>query len=280
GELSPLETAPRLPPKGSRGWWGYKRGGFAPDVAPLGQEATCPLCLDFFEQPMVLSCGHNFCRHCLAQLGPEASCPQCRAKVEPSSACPNWALANMVRLVKRLRPHLKKVFVLCPAVPVTLNGSTAHPQLIKYQECLDVPERFDQEFCVLGSEGFTTGWHCWEVSSRLPFVGGGKACWAVGVAKESIRRKGTFQLSSQEGIWAVGKSVRGEMVTFDMYHQKLSLQRPLQRLRVRLDCEVRNVEFLDAETEASLHISWVGSVRGETLRPFFYLGQEGVTLSM
>ncbi|KAG8127270.1 hypothetical protein E2320_014213 [Naja naja] len=69
----------------------------------LGQEATCPLCLDFFEQPMVLSCGHNFCRHCLAQLGPEASCPQCRAKVEPSSACPNWALANMVRLVKRLR---------------------------------------------------------------------------------------------------------------------------------------------------------------------------------
>ncbi|KAG8127267.1 hypothetical protein E2320_014211, partial [Naja naja] len=145
---------------------------------------------------------------------------------------------------------------------------------IKYQECLDVPERFDQEFCVLGSEGFTTGWHCWEVSvheqnkapdvnpssSRLPFVGGGKACWAVGVAKESIRRKGTFQLSSQEGIWAVGKSVRGEMVTFDMYHQKLSLQRPLQRLRVRLDCEVRNVEFLDAETEASLHISWVGSV--------------------
>ncbi|XP_026550076.1 zinc finger protein RFP-like [Notechis scutatus] len=72
-------------------------------LGEMGQEATCPLCLDFFEQPMVLSCGHNFCRDCLAQLGPEASCPQCRAKVEPSSACLNRALANMVCLVKRLQ---------------------------------------------------------------------------------------------------------------------------------------------------------------------------------
>ncbi|XP_026549094.1 E3 ubiquitin-protein ligase TRIM7-like, partial [Notechis scutatus] len=69
----------------------------------LNQEATCPLCLDFFKQPMGLSCGHSFCRDCLAQVGAEASCPQCRAKVEPSSACPNWSLANMVCLVKRLR---------------------------------------------------------------------------------------------------------------------------------------------------------------------------------
>ncbi|XP_026581936.1 E3 ubiquitin-protein ligase TRIM7-like, partial [Pseudonaja textilis] len=69
----------------------------------LGQEATCPLCLDFFEQPMFLSCGHNLCRDCLAQLGPEPSCPQCRVKVEPGSACPNRALANVVRLVKRRR---------------------------------------------------------------------------------------------------------------------------------------------------------------------------------
>ncbi|ETE57793.1 RING finger protein 39, partial [Ophiophagus hannah] len=184
-------------------------------------------------------------------------------------------------------------------VPVTLNSSTAHPRLlchtstvfwaIKYQDCLDVPERFDQEFCVLGSEGFTTGWHCWEVSvhdrndppavnpsaSRLPFLWGGKACWAIGVAKESVRRKGTFQLSPQEGIWAMGKSVRGEIVIFDMYQQKLSLQRPLQSLRVRLDCEARQVEFLDAKTEASLHTCWVGAFPGETLRPFFYLGQDG-----
>uniref|UniRef100_A0A8C6VGJ2 Uncharacterized protein n=1 Tax=Naja naja TaxID=35670 RepID=A0A8C6VGJ2_NAJNA len=72
-------------------------------LGELSQEATCPLCLDFFKQPMGLSCGHNFCHDCLAQLGAEFSCPQCRAKVEPSSACPNRALANVVCLVKRLR---------------------------------------------------------------------------------------------------------------------------------------------------------------------------------
>ncbi|XP_026579616.1 E3 ubiquitin-protein ligase TRIM69-like, partial [Pseudonaja textilis] len=189
-------------------------------------------------------------------------------------------------------------------VSVTLNGSTAHPRLlchrsnlcwaIKYQEFPDVPERFDQEFCVLGCEGFTTGWCCWEVSvheldgvpdvkpsaPQLPFLWGGKARWAIGVAKESIRRKGTFPLSPQEGIWAVGRSVKGEMIAFDTYQQKLSLQRPLQRLRVRLDCEARQVEFLDAETEALLHTCWVGLALGQTLRPFFYLGQDRVTFSM
>lgn len=72
-------------------------------LGQLGQEATCPLCLDFFEQPMVLSCGHNFCRDCLAQLGAEFSCPQCRAKVGRDSACPNQPLANIVCHLKRLR---------------------------------------------------------------------------------------------------------------------------------------------------------------------------------
>ncbi|XP_063152445.1 E3 ubiquitin-protein ligase TRIM7-like isoform X2 [Candoia aspera] len=69
----------------------------------LGDEATCPLCLDYFKQPVGLACGHNFCHDCLARLGSAASCPQCRAMVEPSSTWPNQALANMVRLVKSLR---------------------------------------------------------------------------------------------------------------------------------------------------------------------------------
>ncbi|KAM6472465.1 E3 ubiquitin-protein ligase TRIM7-like [Liasis olivaceus] len=69
----------------------------------LGEEAICPLCLDYFKQPMGLACGHNFCRDCLAQLGSAASCPQCRAMMEPGSTRANQPLANVVCLVKRLR---------------------------------------------------------------------------------------------------------------------------------------------------------------------------------
>ncbi|KAG8127261.1 hypothetical protein E2320_014283 [Naja naja] len=54
-------------------------------LGELSQEATCPLCLDFFKQPMGLSCGHNFC-DCLAQLGPEASCPSAEPRWSPAPA--------------------------------------------------------------------------------------------------------------------------------------------------------------------------------------------------
>ncbi|XP_058028229.1 tripartite motif-containing protein 10-like isoform X2 [Ahaetulla prasina] len=181
-------------------------------------------------------------------------------------------------------PRLSKVYI-------QLNPSTAHPRLWcqgstvnwanKYQECLDVPERFNREFCVLGYGGFTTGWNCWEVSvleaDKIAPVWG-RPYWAIGVAKGSVRRKGSFQLSPQEGIWAVGKSVGGEIVAFSKDQQKLSLQRPLRRLRVRLGCEAKVVEFLDAEVEIPLYTFWTGPFLGETLWPFFYLGQEGVTL--
>lgn len=107
-----------------------------------------------------------------------------------------------------------------------------------------MPERFDRELCVLGCGRFTTGWNCWEVSvqeaDNVPVRG--RACWAIGVAKESVRRKESFQLSPQEGIWAVGEGVGGEIVAFSMVPWKLSLRRPLQRLRVRLDYEAGKVE--------------------------------------
>ncbi|XP_013921978.1 PREDICTED: tripartite motif-containing protein 7-like [Thamnophis sirtalis] len=479
-------------------------------LGQLGQEATCPLCLDFFEQPMVLSCGHNFCHHCLAQLGTRFSCPQCRAPVNSSSACPNRALANIVCRLKGLRTsqgaqeesngrrlcqeHGQPLQSFCssekrllcpgclgghqghPLLPLPeaaqeyknllrglleplrkegqklleqreeeeqrrqeiqeqfaaekekvgltleslqellrerqpiwlawlaeqeekmeakcgvtlaqlsgetsrlqqliaqterksrqpdveflqeiqdtvercqsyvvgrvervsprrqgrhstileknasvrqivdrkkgslqktltrknleqllatvgrkLNESTAHPRLHcnwssvfwarKYQGCPETPERFDRELCVLGCEGFTTGWTWWEVSVEeadcVPV--GGRDCWAIGVAKESVRRKGSFQLSPQEGIWAVGKWGGGQMIAFPKDQKKVILQRAPQRLRVRLGYEAETVEFLDAETEISLYTFRTGPFLGETLRPFFYVGHKGVFLRL
>ncbi|KAG5829991.1 hypothetical protein ANANG_G00319640, partial [Anguilla anguilla] len=80
--------------------------------------------------------------------------------------------------------------------PVTLDPNTAHLILslsedltsvrcsVERQQVPDNPERFDGwRWCVLGSEGFSSGRHCWDVE-----VGG--ELWAVGVAKESISRNG------------------------------------------------------------------------------------------
>lgn len=31
----------------------------------LQEEATCSICLDYFIDPVMTSCGHNFCRECI-----------------------------------------------------------------------------------------------------------------------------------------------------------------------------------------------------------------------
>ncbi|XP_037770759.1 zinc finger protein RFP isoform X2 [Chelonia mydas] len=78
----------------------------ASPVESLQEEATCPLCLEYFTDPVTLECGHNFCRACVAQCweGPDtaASCPQCRETVQQRNLRPNRQLANVVEIAKRL----------------------------------------------------------------------------------------------------------------------------------------------------------------------------------
>ncbi|XP_077778815.1 zinc finger protein RFP-like [Podarcis muralis] len=75
-------------------------------VRDLCEEATCPICLEYFRDPVIIhECGHNFCRSCLVQCWEksegEASCPQCRETVEQSSITRNQQLANFVEIIKK-----------------------------------------------------------------------------------------------------------------------------------------------------------------------------------
>ncbi|XP_074873039.1 uncharacterized protein LOC142024751 [Carettochelys insculpta] len=72
----------------------------------LQEEATCPVCLEYFTAPVTLECGHNFCRACISQCwegpDPAASCPQCRETVQQRHLRPNRQLANVTEIVKHL----------------------------------------------------------------------------------------------------------------------------------------------------------------------------------
>ncbi|XP_074873352.1 zinc finger protein RFP-like [Carettochelys insculpta] len=72
----------------------------------LQEEATCPVCLEYFTAPVTLQCGHNFCRACISQCwegpDPAASCPQCRETVQQRHLRPNRQLANVTEIAKRL----------------------------------------------------------------------------------------------------------------------------------------------------------------------------------
>ncbi|XP_065421092.1 zinc finger protein RFP-like [Chrysemys picta bellii] len=72
----------------------------------LQEQATCPICLEYFKDPVIIDCGHNFCRACIRHYwkgsDTAASCLQCRETVQQGNLRPNRQLANMVAIAKRL----------------------------------------------------------------------------------------------------------------------------------------------------------------------------------
>uniref|UniRef100_A0A8C0HDZ5 RING-type E3 ubiquitin transferase n=1 Tax=Chelonoidis abingdonii TaxID=106734 RepID=A0A8C0HDZ5_CHEAB len=78
----------------------------------LQKEATCPICLEYFTEPVSLECGHNFCRACISQCWEGSaiatSCPQCRQTVRQRNLRPNRQLANIVEIAKQLSLQVAK----------------------------------------------------------------------------------------------------------------------------------------------------------------------------
>uniref|UniRef100_A0A452GM55 RING-type E3 ubiquitin transferase n=1 Tax=Gopherus agassizii TaxID=38772 RepID=A0A452GM55_9SAUR len=73
----------------------------------LQDELTCPICLEYFKDPVSLDCDHNFCRACITQfwegLATNVFCPQCRATFPQRNLRLNRQLRNIVKAVRELR---------------------------------------------------------------------------------------------------------------------------------------------------------------------------------
>ncbi|XP_039358214.1 zinc finger protein RFP-like [Mauremys reevesii] len=159
---------------------------------------------------------------------------------------------------------------------VTLDPDTAHPQLVLSEDRKSVrrrdtrqnlpnnPERFDCWACVLGCEGFSSGRHCWEVE----VVDGGG--WAVGVARESVGRKGRISHSPEVGIWAV-ELWEGQLRALTSPVNPLPLSQVPSRIQICLDCDWGQVTFIDVDDEAPIFTFPPGSVPEERIRPWLWV---------
>lgn len=168
---------------------------------------------------------------------------------------------------------------------ITLDPDTAHPRLslsldrrsVKLGErCKDLPDnpkRFDSDYCVLGSQGFTAGRHYWEVEV------GGRRGWAVGAARETARRKEKTMGPHQEReIWCVGTNGKKYQALTATEQTALSPNERPRRFGVYLDYERGQICFYNAESMT--HIHTFNASFHERIFPFFRILAKGTRIKI
>ncbi|XP_078073388.1 LOW QUALITY PROTEIN: butyrophilin subfamily 1 member A1-like [Mustelus asterias] len=160
-------------------------------------------------------------------------------------------------------------------VSVTLDVETANPWLevsedLKslrwsgtWRRLPETEKRFTDSLflCVLGSEGFTSGRHYWEVEVA------GNRWWSLGVAAESVERKVWVSLSPGNGFWTIERD-------WDRFYMNSSPPIPLPvspipgKVGVCLNYESGTISFYNADTKSHLH-TFIGNKFTQKLYPFF-----------
>ncbi|XP_058142347.1 E3 ubiquitin-protein ligase TRIM17 isoform X1 [Dasypus novemcinctus] len=86
----------------------------------LQEEATCSICLDYFTDPVMTACGHNFCRECIQMSWEKGRgkkgrrkrrgsfpCPECREMSPQRNLRPNRLLTKVAEMARQ-HPSLQK----------------------------------------------------------------------------------------------------------------------------------------------------------------------------
>ncbi|XP_034548154.1 nuclear factor 7, brain-like [Notolabrus celidotus] len=205
---------------------------------------------------------------------------QTRARVQCSESDPQLVPGALIDVAKHLGNLSFRVWEKMKDrvhfSPVILDPKTANPFLylsddltsVRHgdtkQQLPDNPERCTEHPIVLGSEGFSSGKHSWEVEV------GDHQVWFLGVSKESVERKGELSASPDNGIWCLkyrtGKYTNGE-------GKDVKVKTSLQRIRVKLDYDKGEVFFHNPEDMSHIYThrdTFTGRVF-----PYFGIGKSG-----
>ncbi|XP_008590512.1 PREDICTED: putative tripartite motif-containing protein 75 [Galeopterus variegatus] len=166
---------------------------------------------------------------------------------------------------------------------VTLDPETAHPNLLvsedkkcvtfvkKKQRVHRNPRRFTVSPVVLGSEGFDSGRHYWEVRVE------DKPKWAVGVCKDSLSRKGKRPPSGRNRRWTV-QLRNGDYVAQGAVPVPLLLMEKPRGIGVYLDYELGQISFYNLNDRSHIH-SFTDTF-SEVLKPYFCVGRDSKPLTI
>lgn len=169
------------------------------------------------------------------------------------------------------------ILILFISVDVTLNPRTAHAYLYisedrkevrhanKQQEVSENPKRFDRVANVMAKEALSYGRHLWEVEV------GDKTDWDLGVAKQSVNRKGKFTVCPSNGFWTLSLKNGTQYVANTFPPMSLSLTQKPRKVSVYLAYEEGQVSFFCSDT--GTHIYTFRDAFTDKLHPIFSPGR-------
>ncbi|XP_030235310.1 E3 ubiquitin-protein ligase TRIM39-like [Gadus morhua] len=166
-------------------------------------------------------------------------------------------------------------------VDVTLDPDTAHPKLILsedgkqvhdggvWKKLPDNPKRFTYTPFVLSRQSFSSGRFYFEVQVK------DKTAWGLGVARESIDRKGLTKPTPETGLWTLWYN-NDALLFYDDPVVHLPLRAELQKVGVFVDYDEGLLSFYDVEARVHIY-SATGCTFTEPLYPILcpWIHEEG-----
>ncbi|XP_009070403.1 PREDICTED: E3 ubiquitin-protein ligase TRIM39-like, partial [Acanthisitta chloris] len=163
---------------------------------------------------------------------------------------------------------------------VTLDVDTAHPRLeisaggksVKDSGVIrDLPsneKRLDSHLFVFAKEGYRYGRSYWEVDV------GKRRNWALGIALESVPRKGPLTLSPQNGFWVIAREDGRDYWAYTDPWTRLSVTGELSVIGIFLSIPAKKVSFYDVINRTCLYTFSIaaGRTQEEKFIPFFSTG--------
>ncbi|XP_075768910.1 E3 ubiquitin-protein ligase TRIM11-like isoform X3 [Pelodiscus sinensis] len=230
-------------------------------------EVTCPICLEYFTDPVTVECGHNFCQACLSQCWgesePNFSCPQCRETILQRHLRPSYQLGNLVELVKRLR---------LPAGP----APEAQPGCERHQEALKLFCQEDQvPICMICRESRAHRTHMVAPIEEAAQEYKEKLQGALGLLRKQLKKAEALTSKEKEQTTEWQRTVQAKRVTiaseFNKLHallkeeEQLLLQRLAEEERETLQWLQENVSKLSQQSSSLQQL--IAEIEGKCQQP-------------
>ncbi|XP_062247138.1 E3 ubiquitin/ISG15 ligase TRIM25-like [Platichthys flesus] len=111
----------------------------------LVHELSCPICLQFYSNPVVLPCGHNYCRACISKSVDVTDkcgetlprCPECREEFEGAGSLQkNFKLCGIIEGYQATIQHLDRQYDTLPQTMEVLCDYCIDQPALAVKSCL------------------------------------------------------------------------------------------------------------------------------------------------